>query len=158
MFGQYRNIVWQYRTSPLVMFPKHKQYVFRKVLYRQKYYYVAAHHRKGVSITIPPHHRRGCFLVKVYRKSGDGAALSPWVLHHKSHFHLFKLWKPSLVNLAHLAIGNFEPRAFISPDLLRSNATSFLLDWNADLHSDESVNITRGILHILAAFQTSLMK
>lgn len=34
----------------------------------------------------------------------------------------------------------------------------FLLDWNADLHSDESVNITRGILHILAAFQTSLMK
>ena len=44
----------------------------------------------GVSIKCG-RHRRGCFLlVKVYRKSGDGAALSPVAPHHKSHFPLFK--------------------------------------------------------------------
>lgn len=39
-------------------------------------------------------HRRGCFLlVKVYLKSGDGAALSPVASHHKSHFPPFQAAK-----------------------------------------------------------------
>lgn len=75
----------------------------------------------GVSIKCG-RHRRGCFLlVKVYRKSGDGAALRPVAPHHKSHFPLFKLRKFSLVNLPHSAIGNIELHAFISqPALLKS--------------------------------------
>lgn len=75
----------------------------------------------GVSIKCG-RHRRGCFLlVKVYRKSGDGAALSPVVPHHKSHFPLFKLQKFGLVNLPRFAIGNFELLAFISqPALVKS--------------------------------------
>lgn len=95
----------------------------------------------GVSIK-SGRHRRGCFLlVKVYRKSGDGVALSPVAPHHKSHFPLFKLWKFSLVNLSRFAIGNFELHAFISePTLVKSSfllSTFFfcftsLLDWILD--------------------------
>lgn len=67
----------------------------------------------GVSIK-HAHHRRGCFLlVKVYRKSGDGAALSPAAPHHKSHFPV-----PRHKNLVSLisrpAIGDFELSTFIS--------------------------------------------
>lgn len=52
-------------------------------------------------------------LLRFYRKSGDGAALSPVAPHHKSHFPLFMLWKFGLVNLSWLAIGNFELHKFI---------------------------------------------
>lgn len=60
-------------------------------------------------------------MVKVYRKSGNGAALIPVAPHHKSHFPLFKQRKFSLVNLSRSAIGNFELRVFISkPALVKS--------------------------------------
>ncbi len=67
----------------------------------------------GVSIK-HGHHRRGCFLlVKVYRKSGDGAALSPVAPHHKSHFPVPR--HKNLVSLiSHPAIGDFEHSTFIS--------------------------------------------
>lgn len=82
---------------------------------------------EGVSIKCG-RHRRGCFLlVKVYRKSGDGAALSPVAPHHKSHFPLFKPWKFALVNLPRSAIGNFELHAFISqPALVKCRFFFFL--------------------------------
>ncbi len=67
----------------------------------------------GVSIK-HPHHRRGCFLlVKVYRKSGDGAALSPAAPQHKSNFPVPR--HKNLVSLiSHPAIGDFELSTFIS--------------------------------------------
>lgn len=51
-----------------------------------------ARERNGRINKAAARHRRGCFLlVRVYRKSGDGAALGPMVPHHKSPFPLFKL-------------------------------------------------------------------
>lgn len=73
---------------------------------------------KGVSIKYS-RHRKGCFLlVRVYRKSGDGAALCPVAPHHKSNFHFFKLWKFTLVNLPRCAIGNVKLDSFVSQHYL----------------------------------------
>lgn len=60
-------------------------------------------------------------LLRFYRKSGDGAALSPVAPHHKSHFPLFKLWKFGLVNLLFFAIGNFQ-----LPEFIRTNSALLL--------------------------------
>lgn len=81
----------------------------------------------GTSIKLV-HHRGGCFLlVKVYRKSVDGAALSPTAPHYKSHFPPFAPQKFPLVNLPCHAIGDIELHTFIRLSHRKSNAAFTLM-------------------------------